>query len=406
MVNKMQIREINKNELDNFLSTIPHSLYQTEEYAKTMEKQGFNIKILGLDENGNIIGSTILLISKKMGFTYAFAPRGFVIDYNNFELVNKFTTEIKKYCKKNGIVAIKLNPRIIREINGNTNNNNYKEICANLSKLKYSHMGYNDFFESFKPRFEAIIEIKAKEAMFNNIKKEYRTKIRSAIDNGVEIHKGTYNDLEYLYLQTEKKYPRDLLYFRYLYYFFSQNKKIDLFYAKLDCKKLLNKFRILYVKQEKICSEIDKAIKLNHSNKLTALKIEADNLLGKYHNQLSNATKMVQKNPEGIIIASALFIKESNEVYMIMDGFDKKYKRYNAKHLLIWEVLNYYKNYKYLNLGGMTSLKEDKYKGLNNFKMNFGSSCYEYVGDLELVCIPSKYFLLKNAMPYQGLLKK
>lgn len=405
MVNKMQIREINKNELDNFLSTIPHSLYQTEEYAKTMEKQGFNIKILGLDENGNIIGSTILLISKKMGFTYAFAPRGFVIDYNNFELVNKFTTEIKKYCKKNGIVAIKLNPRIIREINGNTNNN-YKEICANLSKLKYSHMGYNDFFESFKPRFEAIIEIKAKEAMFNNIKKEYRTKIRSAIDNGVEIHKGTYNDLEYLYLQTEKKYPRDLLYFRYLYYFFSQNKKIDLFYAKLDCKKLLNKFRILYVKQEKICSEIDTAIKLNHSNKLTALKIEADNLLGKYHDQLSNATKMVQKDPEGIIIASALFIKESNEVYMIMDGFDKKYKRYNAKHLLIWEVLNYYKDYKYLNLGGMTSLKEDKYKGLNNFKMNFGSSCYEYVGDLELVCIPSKYFLLKNAMPYQGLLKK
>lgn len=405
MVNKMQIREINKNELDNFLTTIPHSLYQTEEYAKTMEKQGFNIKILGLDENGNIIGSTILLISKKMGFTYAFAPRGFVIDYNNFELVNKFTTEIKKYCKKNGIVAIKLNPRIIREINGNTNNN-CKEICANLSKLKYSHMGYNDFFESFKPRFEAIIEIKAKEAMFNNIKKEYRTKIRSAIDNGVEIHKGTYDDLEYLYLQTEKKYPRDLLYFRYLYYFFSQNKKIDLFYAKLDCKKLLNKFRILYVKQEKICSEIDKAIKLNHSNKLTALKIEADNLLGKYHNQLSNATKMVQKNPEGIIIASALFIKESNEVYMIMDGFDKKYKRYNAKHLLIWEVLNYYKDYKYLNLGGMTSLKEDKYKGLNNFKMNFGSSCYEYVGDLELVCIPSKYFLLKNAMPYQGLLKK
>ena len=405
MVNKMQIREINKNELDNFLSTIPHSLYQTEEYAKTMEKQGFNIKILGLDENGNIIGSTILLISKKMGFTYAFAPRGFVIDYNNFELVNKFTTEIKKYCKKKGIVAIKLNPRIIREINGNTNNN-YKEICANLSKLKYSHMGYNDFFESFKPRFEAIIEIKAKEEMFNNIKKEYRTKIRSAIDNGVEIHKGTYDDLKYLYSQTEKKYPRDLLYFRYLYYFFSQNKKIDLFYAKLDCKKLLNKFRILYVKQEKICSEIDKAIKLNHSNKLTALKIEADNLLGKYHNQLSNATKMVQKNPEGIIIASALFIKESNEVYMIMDGFDKNYKRYNAKHLLIWEVLNYYKNYKYLNLGGITSLKEDKYKGLNNFKMNFGSIAYEYIGDLELICMPSKYFLLKNAMPYQNIIKK
>ena len=401
----MQIREINKDELNSYLKNINHSLYQTSEYANTMEKQLFSIKLLGLEENGNIIGSTILLIVKKQGFNYAYAPRGFVIDYNNESLVKTFTLEIKKYCKKNNIVAIKLNPLIIKEIN-NVKQENYDKIFNNLKSLGYNHLGYNDFFESFKPRYEAKIEMNNPNILFNNIKKEYKTKIRSAIDNGVEIHKGTYDDLEYLYLQTEKKYPRDLLYFRYLYYFFSQNKKIDLFYAKLDCKKLLNKFRILYVKQEKICSEIDKAIKLNHSNKLTALKIEADNLLGKYHNQLSNATKMVQKNPEGIIIASALFIKESNEVYMIMDGFDKKYKRYNAKHLLIWEVLNYYKNYKYLNLGGMTSLKEDKYKGLNNFKMNFGSSCYEYVGDLELVCIPSKYFLLKNAMPYQGLLKR
>lgn len=401
----MLIREINKEELNNYLSKIPHSLYQTEEYAKTMEKQNFNIKILGLEENGNIIGSTILLITKKMAFTYAFAPRGFVIDYNNNLLLNKFTSEIKKYCKKNGIVAIKINPRIIKEINGNINNN-YKDICSNLNKLKYIHLGYNDFFESFKPRFEAIIEIKNKNEMFKNIKKEYRTKIRSAIDNGVKIHKGTYEDLKYLYLQTEKKYPRDLLYFQYLYYYFNQNKKIDLFYAKLDCEKLLNKFRNLYIKQEKICNEINNQMEIEHSNKLTAIKIEADNLLGKYHNQLTTTTKMIQRYPKGIIIASALFIKEDNEVYMIMDGFDKNYKRYNAKHLLIWEALNYYKNYKYLNLGGITSLKEDKYKGLNNFKMNFGSASYEYIGDLELICIPSKYFLLKNAMPYQNIIKK
>ena len=242
--------------------------------------------------------------------------------------------------------------------------------------------------------------------MFKNIKKEYRTKIRSAIDNGVEIHKGTYEDLKYLYLQTEKKYSRDLLYFQYLYYYFNQNKKIDLFYAKLDCEKLLNKFRNLYIKQEKICNEINNQMEIEHSNKLTAIKIEADNLLGKYHDQLTTASKMIQRYPKGIIIASALFIKEDNEVYMIMDGFDKNYKRYNAKHLLIWEALNYYKNYKYLNLGGITSLKEDKYKGLNNFKMNFGSTAYEYIGDLELICIPSKYFLLKNAIPYQNIIKK
>ena len=61
----MQIREINKDELNSYLKNIDHSLYQTSEYAKTMEKQLFSIKLLGLEENGNIIGSTILLIVKK-----------------------------------------------------------------------------------------------------------------------------------------------------------------------------------------------------------------------------------------------------------------------------------------------------------------------------------------------------
>lgn len=404
MVKKMQIREINKDELNSYLKNIDHSLYQTSEYANTMEKQLFSIKLLGLEENGNIIGSTILLIVKKQGFNYAYAPRGFVIDYNNESLVKTFTLEIKKYCKKNNIVAIKLNPLIIKEIN-NVKQENYDKIFNNLKSLGYNHLGYNDFFESFKPRYEAKIEMNNPNILFNNIKKEYKTKIRSAIDNGVEIHKGTYDDLKYLYAHTEKKYPRNLLYFEYLYYYFSQNKKIDFFYAKLNCSKLLSKFRSLYIRQEEICKQIDEFIKKEQSNRLTALKIEADNLLGKYHNQLTNATKLMQTHPNGIIIAECLFIKENDEVYMIMDGYDKNYKRYNAKHLLIWEAINYYKDFKYLNLGGLTSLKETKYQGLNQFKMNFGSACYEYIGDLELVCIPSKYFLLKNLRPYENLIK-
>ena len=400
----MQIKEINKDDLNKFLNSTNHSLYQTDEYAKTMEKQGFSIKLLGLEENGNIIGSTILLIIKKQGFNYAYAPRGFVIDYNNEPLVKTFTQEIKKYCKKNNIVAIKLNPLIIKEKN-NVKQDNYDKIFDTLKKLGYSHLGYNDFFESFKPRYEAKIEMKDPNILFNNIKKEYKTKIRGAINNGVEIHKGTYDDLKYLYAHTEKKYPRNLLYFEYLYYYFSQNKKADFFYAELNCSKLLNKFRTLYIKQEEICKRIDELIKKEQSNKLTALKIEADNLLGKYHSHLTNATKLMQTNPKGIIIAECLFIKENNEAYMIMDGYDKNYKKYNAKHLLIWEAMNYYKNSKYLNLGGITSLKEDKYHGLNQFKMNFGSMCYEYIGDLELVCIPTKYFLLKNLRPYENIIK-
>ena len=90
----MLIREINKEELNNYLSKIPHSLYQTEEYAKTMEKQNFNIKILGLEENGNIIGSTILLILPFISFIILgfnlIATIPFFLQYFFISLVNLF----------------------------------------------------------------------------------------------------------------------------------------------------------------------------------------------------------------------------------------------------------------------------------------------------------------------------
>ena len=114
----IDLRELSYEELDLFLKDFNVSLYQTSNYAKTMEKQGFNIKILGLEQNGKIIGSTILLINKKAGFTYAYAPRGFVLDYSNTELTKLFVKQIKKYCKKQGIVAIKLNPLIVKSIDG------------------------------------------------------------------------------------------------------------------------------------------------------------------------------------------------------------------------------------------------------------------------------------------------
>jgi len=398
----IDLRELSYEELDSFLKDFNVSLYQTSNYAKTMEKQGFNIKILGLEQNGKIIGSTILLINKKAGFTYAYAPRGFVLDYSNTELTKLFVKQIKKYCKKQGIVAIKLNPLIVKSID-DVSVDGYDKIFNDLRKLKFYHFGYNENFESYKPRYESIIELDNPNLMFCKIKKEYRTKIRGAIDNGVEIHKGSYEDLKYLHLQTTKKYPRDLLYFQYLYYFFNQNSNIDLFYAKFDPKKLLTKFRKLYLKQEEICNSLNEYIKKDNSSKIVNLKIEADNLLGKYKNQLRNANVMVQNNPDGVVVASCLFIKNKDEVYMIMDGFDKKYKGYNAKHLLIWEAMQYYfaRGYKKLNLGGITSGENPKYKGLNTFKLNFGSKKYEYIGDLELVCSNSKYFLLKNTLPYK-----
>ena len=57
-----------------------------------MISQGFKVLYIGLMENNNIIGASMLLIERKKNFKYAYAPRGFLIDYN--DIWTKIQTEI------------------------------------------------------------------------------------------------------------------------------------------------------------------------------------------------------------------------------------------------------------------------------------------------------------------------
>ena len=148
----MYIKQLTNNEFKNFASSFrPSSIYQTTYYAFTMNEQDFYTVFLGLIDNDEIKAASLILIQKTNGFKYAYAPRGFLIDYNDTALLEIFTKEIKQYLGKNDVVAVKINPMIIRYIydsNYKVINQNiyYDSIFNHLGKLGYHHLGYNNFF--------------------------------------------------------------------------------------------------------------------------------------------------------------------------------------------------------------------------------------------------------------------
>lgn len=409
----MQIKQLTNEEFNIFKNSFKDSsIYQTVEYGFVMNHQGFDSVILGLvDNEEHIIGASLILIKKSKNTKYAYAPRGFLIDYNNYNLLEIFTNLLKKYLSKLGIVALRINPLIVKSIydkkhNILSNNDYYNTIYNNLINLGYKHLGYNSYFEGLKPRFEAIIDIdKPYYLLFNDLNKEFRTKIRSASKNGIKIYNG--DNLEYLYLQTKKKYPRDLDYFKDCYKYFSKNNNIDFYYTKLDTKEYLKIKNKQLIEQEKIVNYYNEIVTKNLKN--INLKITADKRYNELKLQLIEATNLLKNNPDGIITSSALVVKNKDEVYLLMDGYDNKFKSLNSKHLLLWKLIENYsiQNYKKFNLGGITNPfeKNNKYEGLNTFKLGFNSKVYEYIGDLELVCNNTKYFLIKNSFLKKALKK-
>lgn len=415
----MILRELSPEEFTSFGNSYNIcSIYQTVEYGETMKKQNFEVLYIGLlNEENQIIAASLLLVQKKDGFKYAYAPRGFLLNYNNFELLKIFTKKIKKYLGKLDIIAVKLNPYIIKQVTDKEGhildrNENYEQTYQNLKQLGYYHLGYNNYFEAFKPRFEAIIDLNQPYyQLWRNMSKNFRTKIRSAERNGVNIHRGNKNNLDYLYFQTKGKYPRDLKFFQDAYDCFGKNDKIEFYYAKINTTYYLTKTQELFQHMEQETTNINNEILKNNAKiSLIDKKLKMDKKVNDCKNSLIEATNLLRDYPSGLIAASALIIKHTDEITLFIDGYDSNYKRFNAKHLLIWKIIEKYAKagYRKFNLGGISSiyLPVNPYKGLNEFKLSFDAKAYEYIGDLELITNSALYFMYRNAAPIRGIIKK
>ena len=105
----MYIKELNNAEFNLFTDSYPQfSIYQTSEYGFIMNTQNYTSVFLGLiDDYERIVAASLILIEKEGIFKYAYAPKGFLINYSNKGLVEQFTTLIKDYLGKKKIMAIK-----------------------------------------------------------------------------------------------------------------------------------------------------------------------------------------------------------------------------------------------------------------------------------------------------------
>ena len=415
----MYIKELTNEEFNNFTAEFPYkTFYQTPEYAFVMSREKNEVFLLGLVDDKYVLAAAIIIVEKRNGFKYAYTPRGFLINFNDYTLLEQFTKLLKEFLGKKDIVALRINPMIIKSIYNNNKqviyqNKHYNSIFEQLIKLGYNHQGYNDYFENIKPRFEAILNIQTNpEILFNNIDKTYKKNIKNAAEDGIHVHKGNFNELKYLYEQSKYKYPRSYNFLKDIYKHYDQKEMVDLYYAKLNTEEYLINSQREHEEIESKTNEINNKImetQQKDKSKLINQKLTTDSLLNKYENKLVTATSLLKSNPDGIVLASLMVIKYYGTVYMFMDGYDKNYRYLNAKHLLLWKVIEEYskKGFKKFNFGGISNINNDtKYKGLNDFRMSFGSCAIEYAGDFELVTNNTLYFMYEKTRKISNMIKK
>ena len=416
----MYIKELTNDEFNNFASNFMQgSVYQTSEYSLIKNKDGYDSVLLGMVDNNAIVGATVILIHKKFGFKYGYAPRGFLIDYTNYKLFKDFTNLIKKYLGKKDVVAIKINPMIVKSIYDKKGkligvNQNYNLLFDNLIELDYYHFGYNNNFEALKPRFDAIVDIsKPLYQVYKDFDKSLKNKINKSMREGITVSKSNKELLEQLYLHNQDNGKRNITYYDNIYNYFDKSNKVEFYTAKLNTAYYLNYIKKIYDLQESYSSTLNEIIlNPNIKNKESYLnkKIKSDKLVENYKNKLINATAYLRDDPSGIVVATVLVVKHRDTVYLYEHSYNKKYKEFSGKHLIIWSLIDKYskEGFKYFNLGGITNInyKNSLYKGLTKFKCEFNPIIYEYSGDFELITNQPLYFMYKSGAPLRNILGK
>lgn len=402
----MEIVQVTEAEFDEFAKKCPYkNFYQTVEYGMLMDRHSFDDYYLALkDDTNTIVAATLILVNRAfIGYKWGYCPRGFLIDFNNFELLKVFTEKLKEFLKRRNFMFVKIDPMIIYKTRNNSGEIipgiDNQQIFENLVNLGYEHTGFNLYFENMKPRWNAVITTNSEENLFYKYNKEIRNKIRKAEKKGIEIIKGNPENIKEFYSLVDKRHTRRLNYYLDMYEIFSKKNMIEMYFAKINTAKYVRESKELFEKEEtrnnRINEELEENINSNNTSNIIKRKMESDSLLNTYKQNIINATNMYKKYPAGLVIGTSLIIKYNNEIFFLIDGFKEDFKNYCPNHYLKFQIIEKYRHegYTRIHLNGITGdfNKENKEYQLNRFKLGFNANIEEYLGEFNLIINKAKF---------------
>ena len=415
------IESIEKERYEEFVKKHPKShflqSYAWGEFAK--EEKNLTPHYVGLENNKHQLVAATLLLEKHLplGYSYLYAPRGYVIDFKDYELLKTFTEEIKKYAKKKKAIFVKIDPDIIyHEENCNQEVIIEKDDQAyqSLKKLGYRHLGFTKNFETMQPRYSFRIDLtKPWEEVEKNFSKTTKQRIKKAEDLLVDVKIGTDKDINTFYqlmilTETRKDFvTHNEKYYQSLYKIWNQDNECNLFLGSVDLDKIIKKQTEL--KQE-ITEELTKFDHENLSKSEKSKKNELEKRKDKLETDIQKY-QQAQKEYGTNITLSAHFIIEYG---------DKAWVLYAGNHNILTDTYTNYKTYEqhikyyydkkiktYDQFGTIGDLrKENPLLGLHEFKKKFGGNYVEFTGEFDLVLNKPMYFVFTKLVPlYRKLIK-
>ena len=398
----MEFTTLTEKEFIKFSDKHPQSSFlQTIELANLKKELGSIPHIVGIKENKKVLAATIILEEKSiLGYKTFYAPRGFLIDYDNYELLKFFTEELIKFVKQRKGFRITIDPNVVYRVRSSEGDildddkNRNDTIIDNLKKLGYQHYGFNIYPETIQVRWEYRLKLDEDyETKKSKFSKSTRKNIDACYKKGLKVRKGTIEDLDSMTeifdatSQRKDFQSKSLNYYKKMYH--HMKDLMTIYIAYLDPDNYLNDTKSLLDNELENNKKIEEKMKTSIvGSKLLNQKETSDNLINKYKEELEKAKKFKEENPNGKDIGALLSLKSGNEYLTLTSGMIAEYKSFTPTYAMYNEHIKdaYEMNYEWIDFYGITGCfdKDDKYYGMYEFKKGFSGNVVELVGQFEI----------------------
>lgn len=424
----MEFTELTIEEFEQFSKTHEQaSFYQTKNWADLKRENGWLSHLVGVKKDGKIIaGSLILAKDVAFGKKMFYAPRGFLIDYKNTELLKFFTRKLKDYAKKRNAIFVKIDPYVSyqeRDLLGNIVEGGIdnKAVVDCLISLGYKHFGFNLMQETLQPRWIFITPTKDTnvEDVMKNMDAKTRQILRKNERNKIKVREIGYDELnkfkDIMAHTGERRdfIDRPLSYYQEMYKHLHDDGILKIMIAELDTNELINEYEneIATIKAEK--AEREKKYNLDPSKMNEA----------KYHEKQAHCDKEIERITKTeqhikdlrlrygnvLTLGGILFLIYGNEVLSLVGGSYKEYMEFQSAYTVHFAGLKYAieHNYERYNFYGITGIFDENNPlfGLYSFKRDFGGKVVELIGEFDLVINKPMYILYKTTFKIYKKLK-
>ena len=414
------ITDIDINEYEDFvLNSNKSHFMQSHYFGEIMKYKNFTPYYVGLKENDKLVATALLLKKKLLGnYCYFYCPRGYIIDYSNYKLLNTFTNYIKKFAKKNKALFVKIDPDVkLHDLDqdGNVLGNYHEKLVDYLKMLGYKHKGFNTEFVNEQPRFTFRLDInKSLDDIYKNIHPTTRKILNKGNQYHLNMYKGSIEDIPKFYETMKDTAVREHLhltpmeYYKNFYAILNKQNMSDLYIVEVDIHDLI----ITYEKNlEYLELELKNLDDPKYKNKEKQENIKKD-LINKIDKTKKEIDFIHTIEKEHIILSSIITVKYGDKVWTIHGGNSNILRELNSNYLLYYQIIKdaHEEGYKIVDFFGTSGIanpdKSNPIFGIHSFKKRFGGEYTEFIGEFDLVIHKLMYFAYKKLLPVYRKMKK